>query len=409
MKKIFLFIVLLAIISSCSKEANEQVNAINVPENIANENTINPDENMVNENVPEESHARERFMQNKCSGKAIKFSYLPVNLEKTLYIIPMGGTAGEHVAPIDHQYYQNFNIEDPIIEVYSPADGIVTGIQHMGSFRGDNDEPPFDDYRLVIQHTCTISTIFIHVTKLSERLMEVAPKFGEQVQVNVQVKAGEIIGWYAKNVDFNVVDTEFTINFINQKSYEWDRNRAHIQDPFLYYDEPLKSQLIAKSLRQEKPEGGTIDYDVDGKLIGTWFKEGTNGWQGLRMERYWADHLAIVPDNIDPEHIIFSIGTYEGKARQFGVKGNQPNPAEVSVDSGIIKYELVEYSMVDGDQGWDFRRFAKGLKIKNLDSVVKGTALLQMLDDRRLKVEIFPGKLGNGVTGFTENAQVYER
>ena len=33
------------------------------------------------------------------------FKYPPVNLENVSYIIPMGSVSGEHVAPIDHQYY----------------------------------------------------------------------------------------------------------------------------------------------------------------------------------------------------------------------------------------------------------------------------------------------------------------
>ncbi len=356
----------------------------------------------------EQKFQQPRGNRRECTGSKIMFDYPPVNLDKITHIEPMGSLHGEHVAPIDHQYYQNFNNNEPTIEVYSPGDGVITDIQHMGSFRGDFNREPFDDYRLVIQHTCTISTIFIHIDKLSEKIRKVAPEFGKFKGVNVPVTAGEIIGRFDNNVDFNVVDQSITINLIEPASYKNDPNRIHIQDPFNYFNVPIKSQLIAKSLRSAQPEGGLIDYDIDGRLIGTWFLENTNGWSGLRQERYWADHLAVVYDSIDPEHILFSVGTYEGKARQFGVKGNAPKPDEISVDTGLVKYELVEYHLYDGDKEWDFKSLVKGLKLKNGDDVF-AVALVQMLGDRKLKVEVFPNKTAQQVAGFTDNAKMYTR
>lgn len=344
-----------------------------------------------------------------CSDGAVMFNYPPVNLEKITHIEPMGSLHGEHVAPIDHQYYQNFSNKEPTIEVYAPADGIIREIQHMGSFRGDSNNPPFDDYRLVIEHTCSISTIFIHIDRLSDKIMEVAPEFGKYKSVNIPVKAGEIIGWYDNNVDFNFVDKAITIKLIEPESYK-DSNpfRLYVQDPFNYFNEPIKSQLIAKSLRTAKPEGGFIDYDIDGKLIGTWFRENTNGWAGLNQERYWADHLAVVYDSIDPEHIIFSVGTFKGRAQQFGVKGNAPKPDEISVDTGLIKYELVNYRHYDGDKEWDFKSLVKNLKVKNSEQVL-GVALLQMIENRKIKVEVFSDKTANEISEFTDNAKIYVR
>ncbi|MBI2138411.1 hypothetical protein HYU13_02390, partial [Candidatus Woesearchaeota archaeon] len=193
-------------------------------------------------------------------GCAAIFQYPPVNLEKITHIEPMGSLHGEHVAPIDHQYYQNFNNDVANIEVYAPGDGVVTDIGHMGSFRGDEQKEPFDDYRVIIKHTCTMSSIFIHIDKLSQKLMGGAPEFGRQTFPNIPVKAGEVIGWFDSNVDYNVVDKAITINLVEPKSYAWDENRIHIKDPFDYFAEPVRKKLIAKSLRTAKPEGGFIDY-----------------------------------------------------------------------------------------------------------------------------------------------------
>ncbi|MBI2576979.1 hypothetical protein HYV84_07210 [Candidatus Woesearchaeota archaeon] len=415
--RLICLIVLAIFIIGCQPRGLKQETSI-VPERVQ-ENAEKPNESNLHEpetSIPAASRGQEDIGRNfdggspfpRCSGKFIKLSYPPVNLDKITYIIPMGGLAGEHVAPIDHQYYQNFFNKEANIEVYAPADGIVTDIQHMGSFRGDQQREPFDDYRIVIEHTCTISTIFIHIDRLSDRIKAVAPKPGEYTSVNVPVKAGEVIGWFDSNVDFNAVDKEFSIRFINPESYEKDPNRAHIQDPFYYYDEPLKTKLMSKSLRTAKPEGGTIDYDIDGALTGTWFKEGTKGWGGLKQERYWADHLAVVPNNIDPEHFILSIGTFNGIARQFGVKGNAPEPSTVGKETGLVKYELVEYKLYDGSKEFDYRNLAKGLKAKN-DDFVQGVALVQLLEDRKLKFEAFPGKTADEVNGFSERAQIYVR
>ena len=40
---------------------------------------------------------------------------------------------------------------------------------------------------------------------------------------------------------------------------------------------------------------------------------------------------------------------------------------------------------------------------------MRGTVLFQLLDKMRLKVEAFPGLKAEEVTGFTENAEIYER
>ncbi len=342
----------------------------------------------------------------KSESCAVIFDYPPVNLEKITHIEPMGSVHGEHVAPIDHQYYQNFNNDQPTIEVYAPGDGVVREIQHMGSFKGDVQREPFDDYRLIIEHSCTISSVFIHIDKLSDKIKKAAPAFGQYTGADVPVQAGEIIGWFDTNVDYNVVDKAITINLIEPKSYSWHQDRIHIQDPFLYFNNQLQQKLIAKSLRTAKPEGGLIDYDKDGTLLGTWFREGTNGWEGLRQERYWADHLSVIYDSIDPDHVIFSIGTIKGTAQQFGVKGNMPDPAAVTPKIGMVKYELVPYRLYDGEREWDFKSMVKGLKAKNSERV-EGVVLVQMLEDRKVKVEVFP----DAVTahGFTGNAQIYVR
>ncbi len=266
-----------------------------------------------------------------------------------------------------------------------------------------------DDYRIVIQHTSTISSVYIHLDLLIDKIAVVAPPPGEYASVNVDVEAGEIIGYYQGTIDYNVVDENIVLTgFVNPESYQAESWKIHTPDPFDYFKEPMKSQLIEKCLRTAEPVGGKIDYDIDGSLIGTWFKENTNGYGGLDQDNYWIGHLSVVYHNVDPEHIIVSLGSYNNQPHQFGVKNNSPDPANVSVNTGQILYELVEYVYYDGEEIWDRESLVKGLKLRNND-YVQGIVLFQLIEDRKLKVEIFPDETVDSVGTFTENAMIYVR
>jgi len=340
------------------------------------------------------------------------FDYAPLDLTNVVFIEPLGAMIGNHVTPIDHQYYAALDhmLQDQaviMVDVYSPASGTVTQIQHMSSLPGDTIQ--IDDYRIVIEHTSTISSIYIHLDTLSEKIAAVAPPLGEYASVSVDVQAGEIIGYYKGTIDYNVVDENIVLTgFVIPDSYQAESWKIHTPDPFDYFNEPIKSHLIAKCLRTAEPVGGKIDYDIDGRLIGSWFKENTNGYAGLDQDNYWVGHLSVVYHNVDPEHVIVSLGSYKNQPHQFGVKSNSPNPADVSVATGQILYELVDYDYYDGDVRWDRESLVKGLKLRNSD-FVQGVVLFQLIENRRLKVEIFPDTTAAGVGTFTENAMIYVR
>ena len=347
------------------------------------------------------------MLGNDCEGTKIKFDYPPVNLDKTLVFLPLGLMTGSHVTPIDHHYFQNFNNDQPDIEVYSPGKGIITSIQHMpGAINGE-------DYRLVIDHTCGVSSIYIHIQLLSDKIKEqVLDK--EYISVKIPVEAGEIIGYYEKNVDYNLVDENIVLSgFVIPEHYRAEPWKIHVpSNTYGYFNEPVRSKLIEKSLRTTEPISGKIDYDIDGKLVGNWFLEGTDGYSGdyTNNERYWLGHLSIVYDAYDTDTIILSIANYEGEdSKQFIVNGNQPNPVLVSVDSGIVKYELLNYDYVDSKGIFWYRMsLVRGLTVvPRGDSV--GVVLIQLVEDRKIKFEVFPGKTGNMIDSFTNNAKIYER
>ncbi|MCU7918544.1 MAG: M23 family metallopeptidase [Candidatus Thiodiazotropha sp. (ex Epidulcina cf. delphinae)] len=333
------------------------------------------------------------------------FDYPPVDLSKVEFILPLGGMIGNHVTPIDHQYYvaPDFGAAESIeIDVYSPADGTVSSIQHMGNFS-------HDDYRLVVDHSATIQSIYIHVDNLSAKLAAEAPQNGQYVNTDIAVSAGEVLGNYSGSVDYNLVDNDITLSgFINPGSYTAEPWKIHTPDPFEYFNTTIRQTLLAKSLRTAEPMGGKIDHDIDGRLVGNWFLENSNGYAGLDPSHYWLGHLSFSYDYIVPDHIIASFGDYAGQQKQFGILGNAPDPADVSVSSGLVKYDLVAYEYYDGGIPWDRVSFAQGLTMDNY-AFIDAVVLVQLVGERRLKVEIFHGQTSTGVNSFTASAQYYVR
>ncbi len=348
----------------------------------------------------------EEIKKDKCEGTKIKFDFAPVNLDKTKVFLPLGLMIESHVTPIDHHYFQNFDNEEYNIEIYSPGKGRITNIQHMPGAKDG------EDYRIVIEHTCTISSIYIHVGILAEKFKKYSPERGYRGE-SIPIEAGELIGYYEKNVDYNLVDKEIVLDgFVTPEFYKGEEWKIHVPNTYEYFNEPIKSKLIEKSIRTTEPIAGKIDYDIDGKLVGNWFLEGTNGYSDdiTNKGKYWLGHLSIVYDAYDPERIVISIGNYNNEdSKQFGVKTNSPDPANVGIESGLVKYELVDFDYVTSNgTPWDKISLTKGLKTLSRKNV-EGIVLIQMIENRKIKFEAFPKKTSSQVSEFTENAKIYER
>ena len=107
--------------------------------------------------------------------------------------------------------------------------------------------------------------------------------------------------------------------------------------------------------------------------------------------------MTIAYDSIHPDQIKISMGVFwdfeEGRP-PWRVKNNAPDPASIDVESGIVKYEI-------------YTDFEGGEESEPFDIV--GTLLVQMLDDRTIKVEVFFGQNIEDVNEFTEKARIYRR
>ena len=398
------------------KNSSNQNYPQNVPSNVENKNP-SP---YTQPNAAQEN--RYYTGPSGCTGKGtINFTSSPRKLEDIEMILPLGMMSSEHITPTDHQYYYIHNWKpnpqpSDLRDVLAPADGVITSVQRMPSWTFYSKQG-LEDYRMEIYHTCTFYTVYIHLLKISDKIKNAAGDLtqSQNVPVNIPVKAGEVLGG-ATSLDFSTHNSDVTLKgFVVSQHYNGEPWKIHTVDPFDYFTEPIRSQLLAKTERTAQPYGGKIDYDIEGKLVGNWFVENSGGYSGTTSGQYnyWSNHVAITYDAIDPSHIIFSTGTFttKGGGQQFGIKGNSPDPTTIDKNSGLIKLELVPYDYKSGGTGmnWDRFTYASNLKAVNNDNQVKGVVLLQLTEDRKLKLEVFPGKIASEVTGFTNAAMIYER
>ncbi|MDP3993071.1 MAG: hypothetical protein Q8Q05_02575 [bacterium] len=372
---------------------------------------------------PAKNNPYSQYSQGKCQGSGpVEFTYSPMKPEDVGSVQPYGIMVGAHVIPTDHGYFSPiiFNSPRDAYPVYAIADGYIVRASHRGQSVGDGPKSASDEYQLLVEYTCTFYSYYDLLTSL---VGDVADKVGklegfETKEVRIPIKAGQEIGRIGgQTVDFGVWNFELApAKVANPDSYQDHMDRLYLDDMYKYFAEPVKSQLLALSARVVEPKSGTIHYDIDGKLVGNWFRQGSNGFTGLVQKpaeagnRYWDGHLAIAYDYIDPSMIKFSIGNYQGEATQFAVKGNAPDPKDVSIETGLIKYELVQASYINGDTGaqWMLAPPIANPKLK-AESQVQGTVLIQMTEAKKLKLELFPNQTASEVTDFTAKAQIYER
>lgn len=345
---------------------------------------------------------------NKCQGTdKLTFTSLPMKKEDFSILIPYGLVVGGHVTPIDHQYFSpaDYKSKRDAYPVYAMADATITDIQPRTNDRGT-------EYRFVFAHSCTSLYYYDLVTSLTGKVKEAYDK--NQRNINLPIKAGEQVGAIGgQTLDFALWDTSKPLTgFINPASYDGESWKIYTTDPYPSYTPELRTLLIERNPRTVEPIAGKIDYDIDGKLIGNWFVAGSGGYGnggGSRGLEYWGTHLSIAPNHYDPSAFVISLGDFAGQASQFAAQGNNPDPATVGVDTGLVKYSLQKfgYSKPDGSQ-WDNMSLIKGPKL-SANSSVEGCVLVQLIAARSLKAESFPGKSCSSVSGFTASAKTYER
>jgi hypothetical protein len=340
------------------------------------------------------------WSEGKCKGSGtVPLTASPIALEDLGSIAPMGNMVGNHVTPSDHL---GFAPKDPAVAtpIRAMADGFVVKLEFT-------HEPSKDWYGLLIEHSCSFYSNQYLLSDLAEPFKSVLKK-QDRANVRMPVKAGQVIGSLKDHgMDYWLANLDTTNNFINPSRYTNELWKTHVVDPFDYYAEPLKSQLLAKNLRQATPRGGVINYDKPGTLSGNWFKVGAHMDDDAAKNA--VNELTFGHDYLDPTLLFFSTGDYQGQAKQSALGKHDPDPATVVVASGPFKYSMVSWSyrLPDGTE-WDRMHAAVGLA-GYVHDTISDTVLVELVTKNQLKVEIFPNKMPSEVNGFTSSAMLYER
>ncbi len=352
------------------------------------------------------------------AGKAegagpIRLATFPLRPDDIERINPMGMMASGHTTPNDHLYLVARETPDKtkLYDVLAVADGRIVTVQWRPNPKGGQLDPTvFDravDLKVILEHAATCWSYVDHLVELDPAIQKQIGKDlqpGQPTPMRIPVKAGQVIGKVRGGFtfDFALIDTTVTRKgfVIPDQFLKRDPWKLHTVDPFDYIDEPMRGKLLAFNPRTAKPLGGKIDYDIDGRLAGNWYRQNTGGYAGLdRRWDYWVGHLTFAYHHVDPSRIIISIGDVDGRPRQFAVRRNAPDPAEIKVDTGLAKYELIQPQTND----------RTGKPFDNVREQFYGTLLVRMMKDREIEIELFPGKTANDVAEFTSAKRTYER
>lgn len=338
-----------------------------------------------------------------------KLAVSPIKIDDLQLITPLGRMSDSHVTPTDHQYWspkslkfdQDYTKLPAIYDIYSPADGTIVSVENHTQIYSEGKAPAINDWRLIISHDCGVSTIYIHIDKLSD---QIKAKIGKQrdsrngttnYEASIKVKQGELIGKLAEHpFDFSVHDSNVSLpGFLNPKRYENEPWKIHTVDPFDYFSDSVKTELLTKVTRIAEPRGGKIDYDLEGKLVGSWFKE---GYDSKNIDgRFWDGELTIAYNSFDPSQIFISIGDFNGRSKQFAVLGNKPDPKNVGVGQ-LVKYDLLSFSYTD-TEGKNWSEDSYTPEVKLIPGKTEGSITFKLKDKDTLEVAI------------GSNTQIYNR
>ena len=108
--------------------------------------------------------------------------------------------------------------------------------------------------------------------------------------------------------------------------------------------------------------------------------------------------MTIAYHALQPSMIVVSIGDWEGKALQFWVEGNGPDPSTVGQAEGLTRYSLIPILKPNSGESLS--------DVKGRASV--GALLVQLVGPRNLKVEVCAGKKADQAV-FSSAARIYER
>jgi hypothetical protein len=304
------------------------------------------------------------------------FTVLPVTMPSGATVTPLGHIAPpSHVLPTDHVGFYSWDIDhqmthDSVVRpVYAPGEGVIISMLGVPSGR--------PDWKVAFRMT---STFYYYVDHI---LVDPSLTIGRVVH------AGDYIGTTSPGgpLDLGAYDLSTTLTGFAMPA-RYPAQTVHCVSPWQYFTEPLRSQLHAQVRRvaSAPDRDGHIDYDVAGRLVGSWFHESLPKTDETSGPNGWPKSLAFAYDYNDPSLVRISIGGTIAAPGMWAIPSDAPRPENVSVASGKVSYRLMYL----------------------LDQQQSGLMLVEMLAPDRIRVQVFEGSQAT-TAEFDGGAQIYVR
>lgn len=293
------------------------------------------------------------------------FTAAPLELATVVEIVPLGNlNPPGHTLPTSHIYlYTRLTPQAlPPQPVYAPGDGVVQWIIRQA-----------DDAKVGVRRGAL--TYYVGHVVLDPSIRE-----------GSTLTAGQAIGLtnpVTYGIDLGVINPALTVAFLNPARYPIES--LHGDAPLRYYEEPLRSQLYGRVRRNDSDKDGRFNFDIAGTLSGNWFHH-TLPADESAVATGWGRHLAFVRDPAEPALVRIAVGGVLSQMGLFGVDLNAPDPAVVTVQSGLVRYALY----------------------RGLAPASVGTMLVEMQTADRIRVEITAAPV-SAAPDFTSAAQIYVR
>ena len=146
---------------------------------------------------------------------------LPISIDSGYYILPMGKIAASgHITPTDHWYFRIDIVDDNLVDILSPASGYIVKISSFP------DEEGIGDYRMIIEHSCTLFTYYIHLREIDPAILketgEISPN--KIVHKRISVDSGQTVGKVGPLLSYEHVVGNTNLDFanFNQSNLEVD-------------------------------------------------------------------------------------------------------------------------------------------------------------------------------------------
>jgi len=303
---------------------------------------------------------------------AFQFQASPISISAIRYIMPLG-----YIGPVTlngladlpsksiYFYFANPDAgESPVAlrtEVFAPAAGTV-GFVSMGAPGGPN-------YSAVTSVSVTVTRSLMYA------MNNVIPD--SSLVPGASVSAGQRLGTTGSEAAVGLALVDYAL--LGAGSVVPEGN----EPPLRFFQQPIRSQLYERVQRLGSELDGMFDYNVPGRLSGTWYLPG-----GLPASV--SGFLCFAYDTYDPSQPRLSLGLPTmTSGGVFAIGSGDPDPMAVSVGSGLVRYTLT--------------RSRTGLP---LNAGPGGTLLVQMLTDTSVKVQWFPD--GTSASSFSPGT-IYTR